>query len=449
MRRALIGVAVGAAFLWAPPAFAAPPQVAVSVSDARGAAPFAVTLHASGDLATYHWDFGDGTFGDGPTVQHVYGAGAFTPRVTATSPLGEQSGAGVSITSLGLVVKARHVVTYRRHLRFKGRLVPAERSRRIGLYLGSHRLATGKTGKKGGFKIGARVTAPGQYVVRFEDAVSKPVAVAVRPVVRTSFTGSGVLGRPLVFNARVRPARAARLRIRIWGAHRLLVDRTYGARARVRLPTRRVVAYRIRVDALPVPGYTATAKKLRKVVFVPRLGPGSRGASVHALEVELARQHYALAAVDGYYGQDTYDAAIAFEKVHGLPRTGSVDARFWRVLLSSSAPIPRYGGDHIEVNKSLQYLMVVRGGKTTLVVPVSTGATGNTPVGRWHVYSKVPGYNAKEMFYSSFFIGAFAIHGYHSVPAYPASHGCVRIPIWVATRVYGLAPYGSAVYIYY
>ncbi len=79
---------------------------------------------------------------------------------------------------------------------------------------------------------------------------------------------------------------------------------------------------------------------------------------------------------------------------------------------------------------------------------MSTGATGNTPVGVWHVYSKVPGFNAKEMYYSSFFVGAFAIHGYHSVPPYPASHGCVRIPLWVAPRVYSLIGYGTTVYIY-
>ena len=88
-------------------------------------------------------------------------------------------------------------------------------------------------------------------------------------------------------------------------------------------------------------------------------------------------------------------------------------------------------------------LFVVRDGQVALVVHVSTGATGNTPLGHWRFYSKVPGYNAKEMYYSSFFVGGFAIHGYHSVPPYPASHGCVRIPIWVAYRIYSLIDYGT------
>ena len=101
------------------------------------------------------------------------------------------------------------------------------------------------------------------------------------------------------------------------------------------------------------------------------------------------------------------------------------------------------------MSKGRQVLFVVRDGQVALIVQVSTGATGNTPLGHWQVYSKVPGFNAKEMYYSSFFVGGFAIHGYHSVPPYPASHGCVRIPLWVATRIYSLVDYGTNVYIYW
>ena len=175
---------------------------------------------------------------------------------------------------------------------------------------------------------------------------------------------------------------------------------------------------------------------------------GSLGPSVLALNESLHRLHIALGGAGSSYGLDTRDAVVAFQKLHGMPRTGSVDARFWRVLLTASPPRARYAGDHIEVSKPLQVLFVVRGSQVILVSHVSTGATGNTPLGVWHVYSKVPGYNAKEMYYSSFFVGGFAIHGYHDVPAYPASHGCVRIPIWVAIRIYSLIDYGTAVYIY-
>jgi lipoprotein-anchoring transpeptidase ErfK/SrfK len=53
------------------------------------------------------------------------------------------------------------------------------------------------------------------------------------------------------------------------------------------------------------------------------------------------------------------------------------------------------------------------------------------------------------MYYSNFFIGAFAIHGYVVVPPYPASHGCVRVPMWVAIRLYGLIPAHTRVLIHY
>jgi lipoprotein-anchoring transpeptidase ErfK/SrfK len=35
------------------------------------------------------------------------------------------------------------------------------------------------------------------------------------------------------------------------------------------------------------------------------------------------------------------------------------------------------------------------------------------------------------------------------VPAYPASHGCVRVPMWVAPSLYAQIPGGFPVYVYY
>ena len=52
------------------------------------------------------------------------------------------------------------------------------------------------------------------------------------------------------------------------------------------------------------------------------------------------------------------------------------------------------------------------------------------------------------MYDSSFFLGAFAIHGFYSVPAYPASHGCVRMPMWIAPTIFASNDYGETVYIY-
>ena len=74
-------------------------------------------------------------------------------------------------------------------------------------------------------------------------------------------------------------------------------------------------------------------------------------------------------------------------------------------------------------------------------------ATGNTPVGRWRVYRKVPGWSW-VLWYPMYFLRGFAIHGYPSVPAYPASHGCVRVPMWIAPRLYATNPFGHTVFVY-
>jgi lipoprotein-anchoring transpeptidase ErfK/SrfK len=204
----------------------------------------------------------------------------------------------------------------------------------------------------------------------------------------------------------------------------------------------------VRAAASPS-GFARAVLTLRKIVFFPRLSAGSRGPSVLALNQGLNRLHIALGAVDSSFGLDTRDAVVAFQKLYGLPRTGAVDPRFWRRLVAARTPRARYPrGDHIEVSKARQVLLVVRGGRVVLVSHVSTGATGNTPNGRWHVYSKVPGWLPSGMFDSSFFLRGFAIHGYSTVPFYPASHGCVRVPVWLAPRIYANARPGLPIYVY-
>jgi hypothetical protein len=439
-----------AAMAFAPAAHAAPPAVSVQASPASGPAPLQVTLTATGDAAAYHWDLGDGTAADGPAVQHVYAAGAFTARVTATASTGETAQAAVTVTSIGLSLAAPRVGRYQQKLRFHGRLVPARKGVRIGLFRAERRIASVRTGKDGRFFVRGRVGTPDQrYTVRYAGAVSKAVTLAVRPRLDTAFLGSGQLGRRLSFLARARPAAAGTLTVRIWRGKRLVRARSGHGRIHIALNTARAGAYRVRVSLQPAPGYLGARRALERIVFLPFLSAGSSGPSVYELDRRLSELHYALGQIDGYFGRDDVDAVIAFQKLHGLPRTGAVDTRFWAELQRARDPRPRYPGDHVEISKRRQVLFLVRDGKVALIVPVSTGATGNTPLGHWRVYSRVAGFNALAMYYSSFFVGAFAIHGYHSVPPYPASHGCVRIPLWVAHRVYSLIDYGTAIYIYW
>ncbi|HSC51954.1 MAG TPA: L,D-transpeptidase family protein [Gaiellaceae bacterium] len=448
MRR--FGVLFVAALAFAPAAHAAPPTVTASASPASGAAPLQVTLSATGDAAAYHWDFGDGGTADGAVVQHTFAAGRFTARVTGTSATGETSQATVVVTATGLTLAGPRSGGYQQLARFHGRLTPAAKGVRVALFRDSRRIATVRTSENGSFAVRGRVGTPSaRYTARSAGAVSNQVALAVRPGLDTVFSGSGRLGTPLSLLVRERPATAGTVGVKVWLARKLVASRSFRGRLRLRLGTRVPGEYRVQVRLVPVLGYVGAKRVLQRFVVAGSLGAGSSGPSAYALDRRLQELHYALGRVDGYFGQDDVDAVTAFQKLHDLPRTGSVDSRVWTELARATVPRARFPGDHVEVSKGRQVLFVVRDGEVALVSTTSTGATGNTPLGHFRVYSKVPGYNAKQMYYSSFFIGGFAIHGYHDVPAYPASHGCVRIPLWLAIRVYSLIDYGTSVYIYW
>ena len=69
-------------------------------------------------------------------------------------------------------------------------------------------------------------------------------------------------------------------------------------------------------------------------------------------------------------------------------------------------------------------------------------------IGRFRVYMKTPGTNAKGMVHSSYFIRGYAIHGYFSVPAFNASHGCLRVPIPDAWHIFNWLNMGDRVIVY-
>ena len=377
--------------------------------------------------------------------------GRFTATVTATAVDGSTAQASVTITSARLTLTGPKVGTYGKRTTLRGRIVPALRGAPIALYSGETAVKTGKVDRKGRFRFRVRQTAASAYSVRFESVASNAVAVAVRPGLDVALPSTRMLGQPLVLHAKLKPRSSGTLSVRIWRGGRELRAREFAGRARLRLGTRRVTDYVVRITVRPNGSYRGRQRTFRSSIFVPYLSRGAQGPSVRILERRLAQLRYALRGVDTYFSYDTADAVLAFQKVHGLARTGRVTPAFWRRLQAAHVPFARYRGPghHVEVDKTRQVLFEVANGRVVRAVHVSTGATGNTPVGRWHVYSKVPGFLPSGMFYSSFFVGAFAIHGYPSVPAYPASHGCVRIPMWIAPSVFASRDYGEPVFIYH
>jgi N-acetylmuramoyl-L-alanine amidase len=445
VRRAL---ATAFALALAPAAAAAPPAVEITATPQLGIAPLESTLTATGDAATYRWDVDGEAVGEGPALRHMFSTGHHQVAVTATAHTGEVSRQAITVSAFAFSLSVPRVASYDRRTAFAGRVVPALSGERITLERDGRKVAGARVRHGGRFAISARPRAPGSYAVRIGELSSPPIQVAVRPRINVKLAGSRIAGRPFVVRAAVRPAGAGMVRVeaRRPGARTLALARP--GRAALRVPTRRQGMYRVRVSVAPATGWAAASAKLPVRVHVPRLGPGSRGPSVHELERGLADLGYALQRVDGHYGLDTAEAVLAFQKAQGLPWTGRVTARVWRALEGAAAPRPRYRqGRHIEIDKRRQLLMVVRSGRVVLVSHVSTGATGNTPVGRWHVYRKVTGWDW-VLWYPMYFLRGFAIHGYPSVPVYPASHGCVRVPMWLAPRLYGQHPHGAVIYVY-
>ena len=52
------------------------------------------------------------------------------------------------------------------------------------------------------------------------------------------------------------------------------------------------------------------------------------------------------------------------------------------------------------------------------------------------------------LFDPMYFTGGYAVHGNPIVPPYPASHGCVRVPMWIAPYLFQTNRYGETVYVY-
>jgi hypothetical protein len=443
-----------ALLILAPAAAGAAPTFSIQASPVAGAAPLHVTFTATGDAASYHWEFGDGTSADGPSVEHTYAAGRWTATATARSSDGESAAQSVAVTASGLTLRTRNPARYGRRTLFQGTVVPAERGLPVALMGPKGKLAQGRTAASGSYTLRAAVRLPGSYLVTSERGSSAPVALRVVPKLVTKLAGSGARGTAYYFTARIVPAQAGTLAVRLNRGANVLVERIFERSVRIKLDTRRLTTYRIRVQVQPAEGYAGTVRLLRAHVVLPRLALGVRGATVVQLGRGLRALHYAAPTTAVFDGR-MLDAVYAFQKVQGLPRTGVVDARFWRALGSAGVPRPRYSrpADHIEVNKGRQVLYVVRNGRVTLIVPISTaGIAGTyTPVGRFFVYRKVGGFDPSPLgtlYDPMYFTGGYAIHGNPSVPPYPASHGCVRVPMWVAPYLYATTPYGQTVYVY-
>ncbi|MEW6131212.1 MAG: L,D-transpeptidase family protein [Acidobacteriota bacterium] len=184
------------------------------------------------------------------------------------------------------------------------------------------------------------------------------------------------------------------------------------------------------------------------------------------LEAEnlLAGLGYWTGAIDGVFDEGSRQALIAFQKITGRKRTGKLTRDEYAALLIAEKPLPREPGyAHVEVDLFKQVLFMVDvEGAVSRILPISSGSGKEftsegwtrravTPTGKFTVCRKIQGWRKSPLgllYYPNYICGGIAIHGNPSVPVTPASHGCIRIPMFAAVEFSRLTPVGTIVVVH-
>ena len=178
---------------------------------------------------------------------------------------------------------------------------------------------------------------------------------------------------------------------------------------------------------------------------------GSSGIDVRHMQERLAELSYLpREAATGEFDQRTWHAVVAFQGWQKMPRDGVVGPGTRKRMGTARRPPPSSRAEGFEIHLDAQVLLLVRNGTTQRAIHISSGSFG-TPTGRFSVYSR------QEMSWSrpfkvwmplaQYFVGGIALHQGYSVPAYPASHGCVRVPAEEVNLVWRSGRIGSRVWV--
>ena len=118
-----------------------------------------------------------------------------------------------------------------------------------------------------------------------------------------------------------------------------------------------------------------------------------------------------------------------------------------------SEAVPKSGEARVIVDRLTQMAYAYKGDTLVGAASVSTASKGRiTPLGEWSVLDKRPFYRSKKYnnapmpFMQRIDEYGIALHGGPN-PGYPASHGCIRLPMKFAEKLYALTRVGSKVII--
>jgi hypothetical protein len=224
---------------------------------------------------------------------------------------------------------------------------------------------------------------------------------------------------------------------------------------KVKMTTKRIIrpgkyrAAAVKESSPAQGGDKARSPRFRPVY--PDLDPGQNNRDVRLFNSLLKHKKYYVSTGSGY-GDPTERAVMAFRKVNNMSRSYNASPQIFRTLADGKGGfnLNRPGaGRHVEVDISRQVMVLADHGKAQHIFHVSTGAP-STPSdrGSYRFYRRQPGYNSIGMYYSVYYNRGEATHGYESVPPYPASHGCIRIPMFASNRLPGMIPMGTPVLVY-
>jgi peptidoglycan hydrolase-like protein with peptidoglycan-binding domain len=209
---------------------------------------------------------------------------------------------------------------------------------------------------------------------------------------------------------------------------------------------------------------TTTKPKPKKPAEPAKLRSGAEGRAVEALQRRLAELGYQVHEVDGQFGSETHHAVVAFQKVNRLDRDGVVGPVTRKALERPRVPGPRSrkAGFHVEADLTLQVVYLVKGGEIQEVLDASSGSGQNytvhgdvrvavTPLGNFQIQRKIDAWRKSDLgllYRPAYFTGGYALHGAPSVPAFPASHGCIRITTAAMDRLFDRLPVGTPMLVY-
>jgi lipoprotein-anchoring transpeptidase ErfK/SrfK len=198
-------------------------------------------------------------------------------------------------------------------------------------------------------------------------------------------------------------------------------------------------------------------------IFAQTSSENSKNRTFEA-EKLLSDLGYWVLKVDGVADASTRHALIAFQKVEKRKRTGVLNERELEALRAATRPQPKFTGEtHIEVDITRQVLFLVNESDViTHILPISSGSdekykqdgkweVAHTPRGEFKVEKQIHGVRKAplgNLYNPNYFHLGVAIHGSNSIPIYPASHGCVRIPRFADKLFIDMVSIGMKVYVY-